>query len=79
MTPLPRSSEVIRTPSSCAADNAALQERSNVPGAGTATGSDVVQPASAATMQIKTAMLGLGLRTLFMQTQLDFIGFYQIR
>jgi hypothetical protein len=30
-------------------------------------------------MQIKTAMLGLGLRTLFMQTQLDFIGFYQIR
>jgi len=48
-------------------------------GAGTATGSDVVQPASAATMQIKTAMLGPRLRTLSMQTQLDFIGFRQIR
>ena len=77
ITPLPRSSEVIRTPSSCAADNAALQERSNVLGAGTGTGSDVVQPANAARMQITTTMVGLRLRALSMQTQSDFIGFTQ--
>jgi len=79
ITPLPRSSEVIRTPSSCAADTAALQERSNVLGAGTGTGSYVVQPANTARMQIKTTVMDLRLRALSTQTQSDFIVFHQNR
>jgi hypothetical protein len=57
ITPLPRSAEVTRTPSSCAAPSAAFQARSNGLGGGAGGGvSYVVHPASTQPLIMITAI-----------------------